>query len=178
MQPMPKKKVISRLLLSSFFLLPMIPWQAAMAGGSCSSGSCGFTSVAPPVQRPPATASARHSFTATGGSRVAQINLSQEGRDVLNAEGKEAPLPKGCLMAADRAKLMAKQPPLYGWPEDATPSSSSSSSRERSRYSIAKHVSRTSPGKVLRTSARPIKSGTGIKVAMTAKAREKRAMLT
>ena len=137
-------KIIPRLLLVSFLLLAMVSPQEALAG-SCGSTGCNVTYVAPSVQRAPATASASHAFTAIGGSRVAEINLSQEARDVINAGGKEEPLPKGFLMAADRAKLIAKQPPLYGWPQDeiARPVS-----RAQSHYSIATRVLRNSRGRV------------------------------
>src|ERR1700730_6014479 len=108
-------KIIPRLLLVSFLLLAMVSPRKALAG-SCKSTGCNVTYVAPQLQRAPATASASHAFTAIGGSRVADINLSQEARDGINAGGKEEPLPKGVLMAADRAKLIAKQPPLYGCP--------------------------------------------------------------
>jgi hypothetical protein len=106
--------IIPRLLLVLFLLLATILPQEALAG-SCNSTGC---NAAPYVQRAPATASASHAFTAIGGSRVAGINLSQEVRDAINAGVKEAPLPKGFLTAADRPKLIAKQPPLYGWPQD------------------------------------------------------------
>ena len=109
-------KIIPRLLLVSFLLLEVVSPQEALAG-SCKSGGCNVTYVAPYTQRAPATTSASHAFTASGGSRVADINLSQEARDGIKAGGKEEPLPKGVLMAADRAKLIAKQPPLYGWPQ-------------------------------------------------------------
>src|SRR2546427_113855 len=106
-------KIIPRLLLVSFLLLEVVSLQEALAG-SCKSTGCHVTYVAPYAQPAPATASASHGFTAIGGSRVAGINLSQEARDVINAGGKEEPLPKGVLMAADRARLIAKEPPLYG----------------------------------------------------------------
>src|ERR1700730_3368142 len=98
-------KIIPRLLLVSFLLLAMVSPQEALAG-SCNSTGCNVTYVAPRVQPAPASASASHAFTAIGGSRVANINLSQEARDGLSAAGKEEPLPKGVLMAADRAKLI------------------------------------------------------------------------
>ena len=161
-------KIISRLLVGSFLLLAMVSQQEAMAG-SCSSKGCNVTYVAPNAQRAPATASASHAFTAIGGSRVASINLSQEAQDVINAEGKEEPLPKGFVTAADRAKLIAKQPPLYGWPQDEIPRPSS---RAQSRYSIATRVLRNSRGRVLRTPAGPVKPATAVKVAIAAKARQ------
>ena len=161
-------KIIRRLLLASFLLLAMVSHQEALAG-SCNSTGCNVTYVAPYVQRAPATASASHAFTAIGGSRVADINLSQEARDGINAGGKEEPLPKGFLMAADRAKLIAKQPPLYGWPQDEIPRPSS---RARSHSSIATRVLRNSRGGVLRSLAGPVKPVTAVKVAIAAKARE------
>src|SRR5205814_10238252 len=104
----------------SCLLLAMVSSQEELAG-SCGSTGCNRTYVAPYVQRAPATASASHAFTAIGGSRVADINLSQEARDGINAGVKEAPLPKGFLTAADRGKLIVKQPPLYGWPQNGIP---------------------------------------------------------
>ena len=158
-------RIIPRLLLVSFLLLEVVSPQEALAG-SCNSTGCNVTYVAPQLQPAPATASASHAFTAFGGSRVANINLSQEARDGLSAGGKEEPLPKGVLMAADRAKLIAKQPPLYGWPQNEIPRPSS---RAQSHYSIATRVLRNSRGRVLRSLAGPLKPVTAV-VAIAAKA--------
>jgi hypothetical protein len=152
-------KMIPRLLLVSFLLLAMISPQEALAGG-CKSTGCNVTYVAPQLQRAPATASASHAFTAIGGSRVANINLSQEARDGLSSGGKEEPLPKGFLTAADRAKLIAKQPPLYGWPQNEI---HWPSSRAQSHYPIATRVPRNSRGRVLRSRAGPVKPVTAVK---------------
>ena len=160
-------KIIPRLLLVSFLLLAMVSPQEALAGG-CKSTGCNVTYVAPYAQPAPATVSASHAFTAIGGSGVANVNLSQEARDGLSAGGKEEPLPKGVLMAADRAKLIARQPPLYGWPENeiARPSS-----RAQSHYSIATRVPRNSRGRALRSRAGPVRPVTAVKVAIAAKAK-------
>jgi hypothetical protein len=160
-------KTIPRLLLVSFLLLTMVSLQEALAG-SCGSNRCNATYVAPYVPRAPATASASHAFTAIGGSRVADINLSQEARDRINAGGKEEPLPKGFSTAADRAKLVAEQPPLYGWPQNEIPRPSS---RAQSHYSIATRVLRNSRGRVLRSVAGPVKPVTAVKVAIAANAK-------
>ena len=160
-------KIIPRLLLVWFLLLEVLSLQEALAG-SCKSPGCNVTSVAPSAQRAPATTSASHAFTAIGGSRVADINLSQEARDGINAEGKEEPLPKGVLMAADRAKLIAKQPPLYGWPQNEIPRPSA---RAQSHYPIATRVPRNSGGRVLRSRVGPVKPVTAVKVAIAAKAK-------
>ena len=160
-------KTIPRLLLVSFLLLAMVSPQEALAG-SCGSNRCNATYVAPYVPRAPATASASHAFTAIGGSRVADINLSQEARDRINAGGKEEPLPKGFSTAADRAKLVARQPPLYGWPQNEIPRPSS---RAQSHYSIATRVLRNSRGRVLRSVAGPVKPVTAVKVAIAANAK-------
>jgi len=157
-------ETIPRLLLVSFLLLAMVSLQEALAG-SCGSNRCNITFVAPSVRSVPATASAPHSFTAIGGSRVADVNLSPEGRDRLNAGGKEEPLPKGLSTAADRAKLATKQAPLYGWPENVI---SRPSSRAQSRYSIATRGSRNSRARVPRSVAGPVKSVTAVKVTITA----------
>ena len=109
-------KTISRFLLVSVLLLVMVSVQEAMAG-DCASGRCPFTSVAPSAPPAPATASASRGFTATGGTRVADVNLSPEGRARLAAGDKEEPLPKGFSTAADRAKVVAK--PLK--PREAKP---------------------------------------------------------
>ena len=159
-------KIIPRLLLVSFLLLAMVLPREALAG-SCNATGCNVTYIAPYVQRAPATASASHAFTAIGGSRVADINLSQEARDGINAGAKEAPLPKGFLTAADRAKLIAKQPPLYGWPQNEIPRPSS---RAQSHYSIATRVPRHSRGRLLRSLAGPVQPVTAVKVAIAAKA--------
>jgi hypothetical protein len=160
-------KIIPRLLLVSFLLLEVVSWQEALAG-SCNSTGCNVIYVAPNAQRTPATTSTSHAFTAIGGSRVADINLSQEARDGINAGGKEEPLPKGCLTAADRAKLIAQQPPLYGWPQNEIPRPSS---RAQSHYSIATRLPRNSRGRVLRSRAGPVKPVTTVKVATAAKAK-------
>ena len=159
-------KIIPRLLLVSILLLAMVSPQEVLAG-NCGSTGCGVTYVAPYVQRVPATASASHAFTAISGSRVADINLSQEARDGVNAAGKEAPLAKGFSTAADRAALIARQPPLYGWPQDEIPRPSS---RAQSHYSIATRVLRNSRGRVLRSQAGPVKPVTAVKVAIAANA--------
>jgi hypothetical protein len=139
-------KTISHLLPVSFLLLAMVSAHEALAG-DCASGRCPFTSVAPSVPSAPATASASRAFTAIGGSRVADVNLSQEARDVINAGGKEEPLPKGFSMAADRAKLVARQSPLYGWQENQIPSQSQNRVRRSLlRGSIATRVSRRVKG--------------------------------
>ena len=160
-------KIIPRLLLVSFLLLAMVTPPEALAG-DCGSNRCNVTYVAPSAQPAPATTSASHAFTAIGGSRVADINLSQEARDGINAGGKEEPLPKGVLMAADRAKLIAKQPPLYGWPQNEI---SRPSSRAQWHYPIATRVPRNSRGRVLQSRARPVKPVTAVKVAIAAKAK-------
>jgi hypothetical protein len=153
-------KTIPRLLLVSFPLLAMVSAHEALAG-DCASGRCPFTSVAPSVPPAPATASASHGFTATGGTRVADVNLSPEGLARLAAGGKEEPLPKGFSTAADRAKLVTRQSPLYGWQENQIPRPSS---RAQSHYSIATRA------RVVRSVARPAKSVTAVKVAIAASA--------
>jgi hypothetical protein len=160
-------KTIPRLLLVSFLLLAMVSPQEALAG-SCGSNRCNATYVAPYVPRAPATASASHAFTAIGGSRVADINLSQEARDRINAGDKEEPLPKGFSTAADRAKLVAEKPLLYGRPQNEIPRPSS---RAQSHYSVATRVLRNSRGRVLRSVAGPVKPVTAVKVAIAAKAK-------
>jgi hypothetical protein len=101
-------KTIPRLLPVSFLLLATISTQEALAG-DCASGRCPFTSLAPSVPpAPAATESASRGFTAIGGTRVADVNLSPEGRERLAAGDKEEPLPKGWSTAADRAKLFAE----------------------------------------------------------------------
>jgi len=86
----------------------MVLAQEALADG-CTSNRCPFTSVAPSVPPAPATtASTSRGFTAIGGTRVADVNLSPEGLARLAAGDKEEPLPKGCSTAADRAKLAGK----------------------------------------------------------------------
>lgn len=160
-------KIIPRLMLVLFLLLAMVSPREALAG-SCGSNRCNVAYVAPHVPRAPATASAPHAFTAIGGSRVAAINLSQEARDGINAGGKEEPLPNGFSTAADRAKLIAKQPPLYGWPQDEIPRPSS---RAQSHYSVATRVLRNSRGRVPRSLAGPVKPVTTGKVAIAAKAK-------
>jgi hypothetical protein len=146
-------KTIPRLLLASFLLLAMVSPQEGLAGG-CGSNRCNATYVAPYVPSAPATASASHAFTAIGGSRVADVNLSQEARDVINAGGKEEPLPKGFSTAADRPKLVVGQSPLYGWPQKEIPRPPS---RAQSHNSIATRVSRNSRARVLRSVAGPAK---------------------
>jgi hypothetical protein len=171
-------KTIPHLLLVSFLLLAMVSPEEALAG-SCGSNRCNATYVAPYAPRAPAvpsapaTASASHAFTAIGGSRVADINLSQEARDGINAGGKEEPLPKGFSTAADRAKLVAKQSPLYGWPQNEI---RRPSSRAQSHYSIATRVLRNSLLKpreakpfTRRSVASPVKPA--VKVAITANAK-------
>jgi hypothetical protein len=160
-------KIIPHLLLVSFLLLGMASPQEALAG-CCGSNRCNATSVAPSVPPAPATATASHAFTAIGGSRVADVNLSQEARDVINAAGKEEPLPKGFSTAADRAKLVARQSPLYGWRQNEIPRPSS---RAQSHHSIATRVSRNSRAKVLRSAAGSVKPVSAVKVAIVANAK-------
>jgi len=100
-------KTIPRFLAVSFLLLAMVSAQEALADG-CGTNKCPATYVAPYVPPAPATASVSRGFTAIGGTRVADVNLSQEGRDRLAQGDKEEPLPKGCSTAADRAKLFTE----------------------------------------------------------------------
>jgi hypothetical protein len=160
-------KTIPHLLLVSFLLPAMVSPQEALAG-SCGSNRCNATYVAPYVPSAPATASASHAFTAIGGTRVADINLSQEARDRINAGDKEEPLPKGFSTAADRAKLVVKQSPFYGWPQNEMPRPSS---RAQSHYSIATRVLRNSRARVLRSVAGSVKPVTAVKVAIAANAK-------
>jgi len=127
-------KTIPRLLLVSFLLLAIVLGQETRAG-DCASGKCPFTNVAPYVPPAPATASAYRGFTATGGTRVADVNLSPEGIARLAAGDKEEPLPKGWSTAADRAKLFAE--PLK--PREAKPFT---------RRSVARSVRPVTPVKV------------------------------
>ena len=157
--------LIPRLLPVSFLLLAISP-QEALAG-SCNSTGCNVIPVAPSAQRAPATASAPHAFSAIGGSRVANINLSQEARDGINAGGKEEPLPKGFLTAADRPRLIARQTPLYGWPQNEIPRLSS---RVPRHYSATRAL-RNSRARVPRSLAEPVRSVTGIQVAIATKAK-------
>jgi hypothetical protein len=167
-------KTIPRFLPVSFLLLAMVSAQEVLAG-SCGSNRCNATYVAPYVPPAPATASASRGFTAIGGPRVADVNLSQEGRDRLAAGDKEEPLPKGFSTAADRAKLVAEQPPLDGWTQNEIPRASS---RARSQYSVATRVLRNSLLKprearpfTRRSVARPVKPVTAVKVAIAANAK-------
>ena len=146
-------KIMPRFPLVLFLLLTMVSPQETQAGSPtpggaipvCGNKGCNATYVAPYVGRAPVTASASHAFTATGGSRVSDISLSQEARDYINAAGKEAPLPLGCSIAADRAKAIAKQPPLYGWTQNEI-------RRPASHYSSAPGVLRNSHGRIPRRS--------------------------
>jgi hypothetical protein len=163
-------KTISRLLPVSILLLAMVSAQEALAGG-CNSNRCPAY-VAPYVPPAPATASASRGFTAIGGTRVADVNLSQEGLARLNAGDKEEPLPKGCSTAADRAKLATRQPPLDGWPQNEIPSGSRNRVRRSLlRGSVATRVLRNSLLKpreakpfTRRSAARPVKPATIVKV--------------
>ena len=102
-----------RLLLIAFHLLAIVSPQVGLAG-DCGANRCKATYVAPSVPNRPAaagaptSASSSHAFTAIGGSRVADVNLSPEGLARFNAGDKEEPLPKGCSTAAERAKLFAE----------------------------------------------------------------------
>jgi len=155
-------KTIPQLVLVSFLLLAVVSPQEVLAG-DCGSNRC--NAVVPYVPPAPATASASHAFTANGGSRVADVNLSQEARDVINAGGKEEPLPKGFSTATDRAKLVARQSPLYGWLENEI---SRPSSRAQSHSSIATRAARNSRARVPRSVAGPV---TAAKVAIAANAK-------
>jgi hypothetical protein len=162
-------KTIPRLLPVSFVLLAMVSTQEALAG-DCASGKCPFTSVAPSVPPAPATTSASRGFTATGGTRVADVNLSPEGLARLAAGDNEEPLPKGWSTAADRAKLAAKQSPLDGWTQNEFPRRSA---RAQSHSFIATRALQNSRGKVERSVARPVKFVTAVKVAIAANAKSK-----
>lgn len=161
----PTMKIIVFLLLVSFLLVAMVSPQETLAG-SCGPKGCNAVYVAPLTQRAPVTTSASHAFTAIGGSRVADVNLSQEARDVINRGGKEEPLPKGFLMAADRARLIAKQQPLYGWQEDEI---GRPVSRPPSHFSMTARAMRNSRGRVLRSRAGPVKPVTAVRLATAVK---------
>ena len=157
-------KKISRSLFVSFLFLASVSLKQALAGGSCGPTGCSAISISPPVQRAPATASAAHAFTAIGGSRVADVNLSQEARERIKEGDKELPLPKGFITAADRAKANTKKEPLYGWGEDDY------GPRTRSNRFVSPHVFRNSPNRGVQRSARPVRSATTINIATSSKA--------
>ena len=161
-------KTILRLLPVSFLLLAMVSAQEALAG-DCGSNRCNATFVAPYVPPALVTASASHGFAAIGGTRVADVNLSQEGRDRLAAGDKEEPLPKGWSTAADRAKLVVEPPPLDGWSQNEIPRWSS---KGQSRSFIATRVSRNSRGRVMKSVAKPVPVTT-VKVTIAATAKSK-----
>jgi hypothetical protein len=158
-------KKMSRFVFIQFLFLAMLSLQNVLAG-NCGPTGCNLTYVAPSRQ-PASTVSTSHAFTAIGGSRVANINLSQEARDRLSEEEKTEPSAKVSLTAADRTKLTAKQTPLYGWPEDESPRLVS---RPQSHSSIATQASRNSRSKILRSRAVAAKSVTAISVATAGKA--------
>jgi hypothetical protein len=152
-------KIIPRFLLVFFLLLALVSAATeAMAGQqpSCSGTVCfsGYTrsngtQVAPYVRRAPGTASESHAFTATGGTTVIVSSPSQEVRDSISAVAKDASLPNGFSTAAERAKKIATQPPLYGWPQNEIPRPSS---KAQSRYySSATGVLRNSHGRIQRS---------------------------
>ena len=170
----PMMKKIPRFLPVTFLLLAIVSAQDALAG-DCSSGKCPFASVAPAAPPAPAAASTSRAFTAVGGTRVADVNLSPEGRERLAAGDKEEPLPKGFSTAADRTKSGVEHSPLYGWSgnEIRRPSS-----RAQSHDSIVPHVSQNSLLKpreakpfTRRSVAKPATPATAIKVAIAANAK-------
>ena len=163
----PTMKIIPHLVLVSSVLLVMVSPQKGALAGNCGTTGCNLTYVAPYVPR---ATPASHGFTAIGGSRVADINLSQEARDGINAGIKEAPLPRGFLTAADRGKLIVKQPPLYGWPQNGIPRRPLWGAQLHD--SGARRVWRNTGGSGLRSLAGPVKPVTAVKVAIAAKARE------
>jgi hypothetical protein len=158
-------KRIRHLLLVLLVFIATVLSQEALAG-SCGPTGCNIDNGAPSVPSTPSTASSSHAFTATGGARVADTNLSQEAREVINTQGKEAPLPKGFVSAADRAKLIAGQSSLYGWPEDENPRRVA---RTVSRPSNTRRPSQNSLGQVRRPPGDPKQAPTA-KVAVAAKA--------
>jgi hypothetical protein len=149
-----------------FLLLTTISLREVMAG-SCGSGRCNVPEVTQNVQHPASGGSASHAFTAIGGSRVADVNLSQEALAVINAGGKEEPLPKGFLSAADRAKLMAKQSLPDGWSQEEN----GRLTRAQARYSVAARASRNSRSAERRPQAKAVKPVTVAKVTIAAKAK-------
>jgi len=159
-------KKILRSVFVLFLLLAVLALQNALAG-NCGPTGCNLAYVAPPVQAKASATSSSHAFTATGGSRVANINLSQEARDRLSEEEKTAPVAKESLAAANRVKPIAKQSPLYGWPEDESPRTVSGS---QSHSSVATRAMRNSRGKVLRSRAVAGKPVPPINVAIAGKA--------
>ncbi len=158
---------LSCLLVS---LLLALGWgQKAMAGG-CGPRGCPAVAATQNVQPAPATsASSSHAFTAVGGSRVAEINLSPEGLAAVNAAGKEEPLPKGFVSAADRARRIAKETPLYGWPEDGV----GRPLKMQSRYSSVARTFQNSRVTESRSQAKAVRPTTTISVAATAKAKSR-----
>jgi len=156
-------KTIPRLLSFPFLLLALVSAQEALAG-SCGTNKCSAIAnyVAPyvPPARPPAparapsTASTSRGFTATGGTRVADVNLSPEGLERLAAMDKEEPLPKEYSPAPERTKLAAKpsKPRVRLWTD--------------SPWREAKPSTR-------RSVARPVKPAIAVKVAIVATAKSK-----
>src|ERR1044072_10032087 len=152
-------KTIPRLLPVPFLLLALVSAQEARAG-TCGSNRCPFASVAPSVPpasapaRAPSTASASRGFTATGGTRVAEVNISPEGLERLAAMDKEEPSAKENSPATERTKLAAKplKPRVRLWTD--------------SPWREAKPFAR-------RSAAKPIKPATAVKVAIAATAKSK-----
>jgi hypothetical protein len=158
-------KIVLRLLRLSFLFLTMVSLQDAMGGG-CGPRGCSAVKLTENVRPAPSNVAGSHSFTAAGGSMVAEINLSQEAVAVINAKGKEEPLPKGFVCAADRQKSVAGQEPLYGWEETG-----GTLRKQSRRYS---NVTRAFPNS--RTTQRPsqakvAKPAPAAKVAIAAKAK-------
>ena len=149
-------KTIPRFLLVFLLLFALVGTQEALAGSHAHGGTVpvsGYTRsngtyVAPYVRHAPGTASESHAFSATGGTSVIDSFPSQEQRDRINAAVKEATLPRGFSSAADRAKAIAKEPPLYRWPQNEIPRPSL---RAQSHYSSMPGVLRNSHGRILRS---------------------------
>ena len=150
-------KIAPRFLVVFVVLFALVSPPEALAGSGPCCGSVpvsGYTRsngtyVAPYVRRAPGTASASHAFTATGGRTVAVCLASQETRDGSNVVVKESSLPRGFSTAADRAKAIARQPPLYGWSgnEISRPPIGSS----RAHYSSTIEPLRDSKGRIRRS---------------------------
>ena len=161
------KRVSCSLVVWLLLVAAVVLSHEALAG-NCGPTGCPFVGPAP--QPAPVAASSKHAFTAAGGRRVAEINLSQEAREVITAEGKETPLPKGFLSAADRAKLIATQVPLYGWPQDQA---RRPVSLAQSRDPTIARISQNSRDEVQSSKPELGKKQTAVKVAVATKTKSR-----
>src|ERR1044072_4497974 len=83
-----RMKRSSGVLVVWLLLSVTVLWRGSLWGRGWGANGWPIVPAAPHPKSASAASASSHAFTAAGGSRVAEINLSQEARDVINTENR------------------------------------------------------------------------------------------